>query len=156
VDLRTGRMEGFVRWSRDSKAKSEASSLKAGSYPVYRTVARLNKTEIADLARLAYKSSLHDFVPKNSDVRARRAALDECPPTLVIYWKDKRREFGLPLNNTVRPDLIGSRRRAYDGMDKITGFLLKLQESYDKKPYVSAVAVRGTEYKRFEKERDKR
>lgn len=157
VDFTSGKMECFVRGTHDSKAEREATAKrKSGSYPVFHIVADVSAKELAGLNSLGEQSSLHGFTAKKSDVRERRPGLDECPPTLVLVWSDKAERFSLPLSGTVRSDLAIERKRAYDGMDKVCHYLLKLASTYNKKPYVTVVAVKGPEYKTFMAERDKR
>jgi hypothetical protein len=156
VDVNDKQMTGFTRWTKleDKEAERLRARVK-GQYSVFKTSAKLTESETADLVRWVNASGLRDFKPADSDLKPRKPMLDECPPTLVLVWSDKRRVLQLPLHGTVRSDLPEERLRCYRAMDSACNQLFDLCQHYSRKPYVSAVAVHGKEYQAFEKERDR-
>lgn len=156
VDLETKRIECFTLRTELPEAQQAAESMRrGGTHTVFHILADASGKEVDGLKIFVEQSSLRGFTPRKWDIRPREARLDECPPTLVLVWSDKTERFSLPLSDTVREDLAIDRKRAYEGIDEVCGYLLKLQRAYDKKPYVSVVAAKGGEYERFTQERDR-
>lgn len=156
VDLKNKKLESFhgpVNIS-EKEAAALRKRVKTG-YPIFRVYANLKDSDIAALKQQINDSRLRDFQPKHSDIKERMPLIDECPPTLVLVWSDKRRVFSLPLFNTVRKTLPANRSRAYQKMDDIIDSLWKMSDKYGRKPYVSAVPVQGKEYKAFTQERER-
>jgi hypothetical protein len=155
VDFQSKRLESFVRGVRMSEKEAEAIRRQVRSgYPIFRIQAALANQDISALRRFIDGSGLYDFQPLATDIKQRKAGMDECPPTVVIVWADKTRVFRLPLHATVRKDIPKNRQQAYAKMGEICDSLWRLNDQYSRKPYVSGVSVSGKEYQAFEKERD--
>lgn len=156
VDLTDGKLESFVRGVRMSDAEKKTLEKQKGKddYGVYRISAKLKTKELDSLRKLVGDSGLRDFKPKESDIKEREPMLDECPPTIVLVWTDKRRVFSLPLSGTVRSDISKKRYNCYKAMDDICERLWELNDAYSKASHVSIVAVHGREYQAFEQERE--
>lgn len=156
VNLDSKRLESFVRHVRMSEEEADAVRTKVGSgYPIFSIRANLKNQDIAAMRKFIDGSYLRDFRPQVSDIKDRQPNVDECPPTLVIIWTDKRRVFQLPLHVTIKKNLPKDRQQAYQNMEKVCDSLWRLNDSYAKKPYLSAVSVKGKEYKAFEEERER-
>lgn len=157
VDMRTGEIEGFTRGVPISEAERQQLAKDSGeASDIYHIQAKLSDQELADLRAFVESFGLRGFEPVDTDVNERMPHVDECPPTLVLIYSDKRRSFSLPLRDTVKQDLEPERLRCYKSMKDLCDRLISLRNSYAKLPYLTMVPVQGPEYKRFEKERDGR
>ncbi len=154
IDTYAKTLESFQHNVRINKDEAEAlrSTVKTG-YPIFHIKASLKDSDIIPLKKLINNSRWHNFQPKDSDVKPRKPYLDECPPTLVLIWNDKKQVLQFPLNNTLRKDLPKGRLSSYHRMDDICSAISLIEKAYAKKPYLSAVSVKGKEYQEFEKER---
>ncbi len=142
VDLRTRRMECFARGSKISEGEQQELKKRAApGYPMFHIVAALSAKEVCGLRSLVSKSSLRGFAPKDSDLRKRPPALDECPSTLVLMWSDKNEDFCLPLSGTVRSDLAARRKHAYEGMNEVCRYLELLEDRYDRAPWYTSTTL---------------
>jgi len=150
VDCRTGRLEGFTHRVRGAGEYADGQEPYRG---LYRVSADLQPGELAALADIVRRSGLRDFVPSTNDVRHREAYLDECPPTLVLIWADRKQVLGLPLYNTVRSNLPADRLSSYLSMEELFGRMYDLRKRYAEPPYISRPS--DSEYDRYDSERDR-
>lgn len=155
VNFDTRQLESFTRNIKINQEEAEAirSNVRSG-YPIFYIHADLINSDIATIEKLINNSNLRYFQPKLSDVKHRQPYLDECPPTLVIIWTDKKKVFELPLTNTIRKNTPKTRSLAYQNMENLCDSLRRLNYAYSKKPYISAVSTKSRKYKAFEEERD--
>ena len=154
VDLQSGDMECF----HPGCSKPEYAAFRKThpkGFAVTRIRAALRSIELKAIRSIVMDSGLRRFEPSGSDVKKRCPNFDECPPTIVLVWSDRKQVLNIPLDDTVKPTLPVWRKGCYNGMDELYERVEETIKSYDRKPFVSVLPAQGPEYRHVEKERER-